>query len=267
MKAFYKGKWVKVDTAYLFNNQYNLVGVNKRIFDKEIKAIQNDARVGMGKCRWCGAMVKHGEEEKHFAEREEKEKDCATCWYYRKEYISKPVVVMKEKNIENHGDATTKIVSEVVKRDYVMECAYKKECGKCIHHECRARGIEWFTPENTFFLKYPNGIQSFTDVDKLKIYGFHVREGWENSSVLHYHKNIGSYEFSARMGDDGCRLQWFELWNSRKSFRFLIVNDELFVYDVSWGWEQTKRLDVPDKVWASVERICKCIEETISKTA
>ena len=72
MKALLKtGEWVEIDTACLFNNQYNTKD-GKRIFDQEISRIVDDVRLGLGKCRYCGALVKKGEEEKHFLEREAK---------------------------------------------------------------------------------------------------------------------------------------------------------------------------------------------------
>lgn len=72
MKALLKtGEWVEIDTACLFNNQYNTKD-GKRIFDQEISRIVGDVRHGLGKCRYCGAFVKKGEEEKHFLEQESK---------------------------------------------------------------------------------------------------------------------------------------------------------------------------------------------------
>lgn len=64
------GMWVEVDTEYLFNNQYNTcstVGADGslhggwRLLDAHIDAVRNDARVGKGKCKYCGKMVNTGE--------------------------------------------------------------------------------------------------------------------------------------------------------------------------------------------------------------
>lgn len=60
------GQWITVETDYLFTNQYNTVpfkgctnGV--RVEDKDVEMIIEDARVGMGKCLYCGSMVGPGE--------------------------------------------------------------------------------------------------------------------------------------------------------------------------------------------------------------
>ena len=81
MKAYLKnGTICEIDTTYLFDNQYNTTD-GKRIFDNEIERIEDDARVNMGKCKWCGAMIKKGEEEKHFHEKETR--GCGGCFWYR----------------------------------------------------------------------------------------------------------------------------------------------------------------------------------------
>ena len=65
------GEWVEIDTSNLFSNQYNTKD-GRRIFDRNILRIVGDVRHGLGKCRYCGALVKKGEEEKHFLEQENK---------------------------------------------------------------------------------------------------------------------------------------------------------------------------------------------------
>ena len=80
MRALLKtGAWVDIDTRCLFDNQYNTTEEcgNKRIFDVDIKRIEGDVRLGLGKCKYCGAIVKRGEEEKHFAEMEAKKLKCS----------------------------------------------------------------------------------------------------------------------------------------------------------------------------------------------
>lgn len=97
MKAQLKnGKWVEIDTSILFHVQYNTMD-GKRIFDRDIKRIVDDERPGMGRCRYCGAMVKRGEEEKHFQERESG--SCAGCFWYCNRVIdrqSKTAVEVKD---------------------------------------------------------------------------------------------------------------------------------------------------------------------------
>jgi len=53
------GKWIDVETDYLFNNQYNTGKF--RIMDSHISAVREDARIGKGKCEYCGKLVLVGE--------------------------------------------------------------------------------------------------------------------------------------------------------------------------------------------------------------
>lgn len=54
-------QWVEVDTSFLSNNQYNCIGIDRRVFDSEVLAIRDDARRNKGRCRYCGAIVERGQ--------------------------------------------------------------------------------------------------------------------------------------------------------------------------------------------------------------
>lgn len=54
------GQWVTVETDHLFENQFNIKEHNLRIFDGDIERVTNDARIGLGKCKYCGTLVKAG---------------------------------------------------------------------------------------------------------------------------------------------------------------------------------------------------------------
>ena len=63
MKEYFKvnsGKWVDVETKHLFNNQYNTEYV--RVHDSQIDEVRDDARIGKGKCCYCGALIEQGNE-------------------------------------------------------------------------------------------------------------------------------------------------------------------------------------------------------------
>jgi hypothetical protein len=55
-----QGQWLEVETAYLFNDQFNtapIPGVSKnglRLMDADIIAIEDDERPGRARCNWCG---------------------------------------------------------------------------------------------------------------------------------------------------------------------------------------------------------------------
>jgi hypothetical protein len=54
-----RGKWLPVETDYLFCNQYNTADF--RVMDSYVSAVRDDARIGKGKCKYCGRLVSEGE--------------------------------------------------------------------------------------------------------------------------------------------------------------------------------------------------------------
>lgn len=60
-----QGQWLEVDTQYLFSNQFNttpIEGVSEigmRIMIEDIDEIQDDVRIGVSKCNWCGGDDRH----------------------------------------------------------------------------------------------------------------------------------------------------------------------------------------------------------------
>ncbi len=138
MKALLKsGEWVEIDTAYIFNNQYNTVD-GKRIFDQDIKRIVDDVRPGLGRCRYCGAIIKRGEENKHFDEMERR--PCSGCFWERERLVSstrqEPII---EKTTNDNGEVTTR-KTVVTTSKYEKYCEYDKEYGGCTNKECRKKG-------------------------------------------------------------------------------------------------------------------------------
>lgn len=159
----HEGAWVDVETDYLFNNQYNTE--KYRIFDSMVEAVQDDAREGMGKCKYCGRMLRRGE--------------------------------------------------------------------KCTHSpECEKYGIEWFTPENTFFLKYPNGIKQ-------------IQKEW--LSIDDNCPKFGTYYL-----ENYPSLDYFRLYNCRKTINFKYANGIFYVPSI--GWNATKHLDIPYKNEQALKR-------------
>ena len=272
MKAVLKnGLTVEIDTSCLFDNQYNLFPGDgekngKRIFDADIVRIIDDARVNMGKCGYCGAMVRRGEEEKHFAEEEAKIDHCDGCFWWQNKLVGsnhdrgKPVrEVMPDGKIREISTSTDTYIWE-------KECAHKpKYGGVCTHKLHRRYGINWFTPENTFFLKYPDGFNQI-GYTHLIDNGFVepgtrvVRDGicsWE------YRKKIGSYELTAEVryqNGQKIAIERFYLRNCRRHFFFRFENDKWFVYDTKFGWKQVKWLSgVPADVENRIKKIVKAV--------
>ena len=167
-----EGKRIAVETKYLFNNQYNTK--RYRLFDSMIEKIENDARVNMGKCKYCGTMLKRGQ-----------------------------------------------------------------ECTK--HEDCKKYGIEWFTPENTYFLKYPEGL-AVPKEERLSISPDAIKIG------TYYLENYPS-------------LGYFRLYNGGKTINFKYANGEFWIAD-GIGFDKKIYLDVPAWVLPKIKEQC---EEMLSK--
>jgi len=103
-----------------------------------------------------------------------------------------------------------------------------KYCGKlhtekvdvCTNRaECANYGIKWFTPDNTFFLKYPKGLPIPKEMKDVK---------------------FGTYELSTYPS-----LDYFRIRNNRKTINFKFDGTHFFVQSI--GWNQSKKLDMPSK--------------------
>lgn len=255
MKALLKtGEWVEIDTAYLFHDQYNTAD-GKRIFDRDISRIVDDARHNMGRCKYCGAMVRRGEEEKHFQEKESR--SCAGCFWQHDKLISTEKQPPQVETIQDENGETVTRKTVVTTSRYEKVCSYKEKYGGCTLTECRRMGVDWFTPENTFFLKYPDGFASIPDIDKLAGRGFAVGDRLLNAP---YYKKLGSYTLLALLTyEDGkaTGIQGYRLYNSRRDYTFRFENGELFTDKYAFGWRKVKTLEgVPTSVMESVKAIC-----------
>lgn len=254
MKALLKnGEWVEIETAVLFKDQYNTK--DKRIFDKDIVRIVDDARVGMGKCRYCGALVKRGEEAQHFKERESR--SCSGCFWNQDRLISStrnPIEI--ESTTNENGETVTRSTVVTVSK-YERVCAHKEEHGGCVGEQCRQFGIEWFTPENTFFLRYSNGFKSIPAVDKLLFMGFDFRDG---EYTARYRAKIGSYNLSAWLEVENGKatgISCFHLFNTRRSYTFRFEGGDLYTDKYSFGWRLVNTLEgVPAGVMEKIRILC-----------
>ena len=247
MKALLKtGIWVEIDTTFLNDNQYITTEEygHGRIFDGQIVKIEGDVRLGLGKCKYCGAIVKRGEEEKHFLEMEEKKKLCSmddietdSCFWKSRKYIGETETNHEIKTEIIDGVAKTVNVTTIEHR-WTPYCSHEEHYCGCTHDEHRKRGIEWFTPENTFFLRYPNGLENYTVKDLFKN-GW--KQKWEDCYTLYlYNSTLGSYVLSLHLKMDEKTIDYFCLENARTRITFTYdPNEDLYiVYD---GIERSPR--------------------------
>lgn len=244
MKALLKtGEWVEIDTTVLFNNQLNTTeeSGNKRIFDKDIEEIQDDARVNKGRCRYCGEIVEKGKEKEHFEQ--SKLKKCSLseadeCFWKRKRILNQEHETIEKKLICTENVFTEcEHVKNVTK--FSFYCQHNKEYGGCVHEQCEKHGIEWFTKENCFFLKYPKGFLYFTNLDSL------TKDGWTQTDPFSYRyrkeNKLGSYTLVCYA--DKRRFIYFELYNSKRRISFMYDKDTSeFIVDDYFGKIVSKKL-------------------------
>jgi hypothetical protein len=218
MQEFLKaniGYYLEVDPSYLFNNQYNTQQL--RLYDSQISEVINDLRAGLGTCKYCGAMIKAGEEETHYTTQEGK--PCVGCFWFQSQLISTA-------NYETSNQDGSKTEKTEVKT-YHKKCSFKDGKTDCTHKECREYGVNWFTPENTYFLKYPRGVN-------------HTKK--RLLSIDEKPVKIGSYYLESYP-----ELDYFRLYNARKTINFKF--DGVFFYiNNGIGFAQVKNLDIPDNL-------------------
>lgn len=259
MKALLKDRktWIEIDTSCLFKDQYNTTD-GRRIFDKDIAAIRDDARQGMGKCRYCGKLVKRGEEEKHFTERERT--GCAGCFWFRDRVIDSKTTT--EKNTSTKGGVKVTTMTRTTVERLEKVCTYAESASNCTREnctlkKCRAYGIEWFTQDNTFFLKYPNGFSDISELDKLEERGFVFDE---KRIDAHYYKKLGSYSLVALLTYQNGKptgIRAYRVSNCRRDYIFRYENGELFTNKYASGFRQVKTLEgIPANVMQAIKTIC-----------
>lgn len=228
-KKEFAGKWVEIDTSCLFNDQYNTTEAdgNMRIFDSDVVKIEDDARIGKGRCAYCGAIVELGKEEEHF--KSEESKPCDGCFWYQRKYDD------SHTEESDNGSVIVKTTTTL----YHRECCYGSSSGchtTCTNKEHRAMGINWFTPNNTYFLRHPLGAFSI----RFSFAGpNNINNDWEvNSSMqeIKYRKKLGSYTLTAKIynfdGISGC-IEYFRISNGNTNIRFMYdsANDEFIAYN------------------------------------
>lgn len=250
MRALLKsGKWVEIDTSFLFENQYNTTEEygGERIFDGQIQKIEDDARIGKGRCKYCGAIVEKGQEEDHFTKMEEIKKTCSmddievkSCFWKRRHYLGKAEVKSEIKTEIVDGIAKT-VELRTIEEKWIPYCSHEEAHGGCTHDKHREMGISWFTEENCFFLKYPNGYEQFTLADWTNGSWYPKYNSETNFVNKSYSRMLGSYRLEMELSADKKHVEMFTLKNGRKNFKFQYVNGEYIVFDGINGSPRTTK--------------------------
>lgn len=215
-----RGTWAEVDTSYLFNDQYNLKDSNLRIFDKHIYAVQDDERAGLVQCGYCGKQFKSAEElQAHYVELDSIAHDCENCT----DYVKGIKDIVRE-TVETTDDEGNKIVTETTKYIYGKKCRWDA-CDKLEH---RNRKPKYFTPKNTYFLKYPNGYAAyFTSLplaDQWKELGYTWDEENRTATKL---CAAGTYDAILKYNEAG-KIEIATLKNARHSATFTAEHINIF---------------------------------------
>ena len=136
---------------------------------------------------------------------------------------------MKDRKVKNsvqfQGRERITVKTTVEKIEKV--CSYgesNQNTSGCALKECRGMGIDWFTPDNTFFLKYPDGFSSIPDIDKLEMRGFVFDDRRLNAE---YHKKLGSYTLTALLSYENGKatgISAYRIANCRRWYVFRYEN-------------------------------------------
>lgn len=204
-----RGQWVEVDTTHLFNDQYNLKDYNVRVMDKDVEAVRDDARPGKVKCGYCGKMFSGMEElTAHYLEEEANAHKCENCRNYVKCITN--VDRSETEHIDENGN-------QVVTTTRVYTWGKKCNRNACDKFEHRNHKPFVFTPENTYFMKYPNGYGAWFDSlevpKKWKEAGF----AWDSVAEVATMRNAaGSYNISLHYHEN--KIAHATIYNTRKEY-------------------------------------------------
>ena len=128
----------------------------KTYYEKNVLKISRDSRKLYGYCKYCGKLVKAGEEEKHYAEKE-KNVNCFSCRHMR---VDRTDRYFKKKYVKQEDGTYMRTVKDEVKLycqagyySKTIEEAVEQRISSCPYFKCRNYGIASY-PE-TQFMKYP----------------------------------------------------------------------------------------------------------------
>ena len=109
------------------------------------------------------------------------------------------------------------------------------DCSK--HEDCSKYGMEHFTPDNTYFLKYPDGIEMQS----------HKETHIENR------EKFGTYYL-----ENFPTLDYMRLSNCRKTINFKYDGEFFYIHN-GIGYTKKKRLDIPAKELAALKNYLKTL--------
>lgn len=249
--------WVDIDTDNIRADSYVTTAAfgNIALTDKDIIKIKDDIRPNFGRCNYCGAVITLGTEHEHYESR--RAKRCnnnilnTDCFYCRNALIDSPITT----TVTDPDDPYVTIVTETKK--YKKQCQYEPTDPDvtCTYEECEKHGVTYYTPDNTFFLAYPEG-RPVTIFDPSA-----NPDAWDTRLFLKYYDSTGntnkteylkstyignmdiaSYKIVIETITNESKLQYnitdesldvieqIHIYNSRNDYRFIFdIDKQLFV--------------------------------------
>lgn len=242
MKAYMMNGTIKeIDTsATVFDNQY-ITTDGDRIFDTEIKRIEDDIRLGDLYC--CSKKQGTYEEVMKAIEEERSHiNDCKNCfWYQAKGRV-------EDKCHTEHivdGDEKTIVRTVVYKYGCKWDTSFRSE--KTCVHDIDEKPQLFREVTKCFFCDHPEGVPDMTDFVKFMIdnhekYGimpYWSDEPISESKSFKYSKKFASYKF-----EKSAWSNYFNLSNARNHFKFIFDFDtKTFILCDGIGYEEVKRFE------------------------
>ena len=231
--VLHNGEIKEVDTSFMHDNQYNTTDGKERVYDTQVKYIIDDIRLGEFYCGG-GKQGTYDEVSKAIAEKRSKINQCESCWWFHEHTLLKEESYHERQEVRD-GDKDVVIVNE--KRVYKISCAYKPNYGdKCVH-DIGDKPILFREKNYCFFCEYPEGVPDMMPLKQFMVDNaekYDIIPYWASGKLtvndrLTHIKKFGSYTFETNSIGD----QFFELSNSRNSFRFYVdfVNKKFIVKD------------------------------------
>lgn len=246
--VLHNGEIKEVDTSCIFDNQYIITG-GSRVFDKDVKYIIDDIRLGEF---YCCSKKQGTYDEVLEAIKEERSKihKCSECWWFH-EYTRIEDECSRDRKEVLDGNKKTIITNE--KTVYEVSCAHKPKYGdKCVH-DIDETPILFREAQFCFFCEYPQGIPDMKPlkqfmIDNAEKYG--IVPYWSDQELsidnsFTHKKKFGSYKFEAnRLGN------YFELENARNRFKFYVdFENKKFILCNYSSYKVVKYLGVEHYNW------------------
>lgn len=231
--VMHNGEIREVDTNFIFSNQYNTTD-GERVFDKDIKYIIDDIRLGEF---YCCSKKQGTYDEVLEAIKEERSKinKCNDCWWFH-EHTRVENECSRDRGEIIDGNKKTVITNEKIV--YEISCAHKPKYGdKCVHDIDEIPKL-FREAQFCFFCEYPQGIPDMKPLKQFMIDNaekYEITPYWSNEKLsidnsFTHDKKFGSYKFEANHW-----YNYFELENARNHFKFYVdfANKKFILCDYS----------------------------------